>query len=175
MLFAPAVFVLRIKKQFRGIIVENPSHGGTIKMEKTPELLCYIYKNVKMGSDSIITLMPKVDDAAFRTALTDQLSGYEKFASEAEKQLTPYGIKPKEETMMKKMSAKVGIAMNTMADASTSHLAEMLIQGSTMGITDMTKRVREFEGDGCPEQALKVGRDLITFEQKNIEKMKKFL
>lgn len=144
-------------------------------MDKTPELLCYIYKNVKMGSDAIIDLMPRVENSEFRTALTEQLSGYEKFADEAEKQLTPLGIKPREEKMMKKVMTKMGIAMNTMADSSVGHLAEMLIQGSTMGITDMTKHVREFEGEGCPEQALRLGRDLITFEQNNIEKMKTFL
>lgn len=145
------------------------------EMEKTPELLCYIYKNVKMGSDAIIDLLPKVDDSSFRSALTNQLSGYEKIADEAEKQLTPMGIKPKEEPMMKRAMAKLGIAMNTMTDASVGHMAEMLIKGSTMGITDMTKHVREFEGQGCPEQALKLGRELITFEQENVEKMKTFL
>ena len=144
-------------------------------MEKTPELLCYIYKNVKMGSDSIVTLMPKVKDASFREALTDQLSGYEEFAKKANEELTPLGIKPEEEPFIKKAMAKMGIAMNTMADASVGHMAEMLIQGSTMGITDMTKRVREFEGEGCHEKALKIGRDLISFEQDNIEKMKTFL
>ncbi len=144
-------------------------------MEKTPELLCYIYKNVKMGSDAIVDLLPKVKDTGFRTALTNQLSGYEKIADEAEKQLTPMGIKPMEEPMIKKMMTKMGIAMNTMTDTSVGHMAEMLIKGSTMGITDMTKHVREFEGEGCPEQALKLGRELITFEQDNIEKMKTFL
>ncbi len=144
-------------------------------MEKTPELLCYIYKNVKMGSDAIITLLPKIEDEAFRKALTAQLDGYEKFAKEAENQLTPMGIKPKEEPMMKKMGSKVGIMMNTMTDTTSSHMAEMMIKGSTMGITDMTKKVREFEGDGCPDKALSLGRELIRFEQDNIEKMKEYL
>ncbi|MEE0967861.1 MAG: hypothetical protein U0M06_00615 [Clostridia bacterium] len=144
-------------------------------MEKTPELLCYIYKNVKMGSDAIVDLLPKVEDTNFRQALTEQLSGYETFADKAEKQLTPMGVKPREEPMMKKAMSKMGIAMNMMTDSSVGHMAEMLIKGSTMGITDMTKHVREFEGEGCPESALKLGRELITFEQNNIEKMKTFL
>ncbi len=144
-------------------------------MDKTPELLCYIYKNVKMGSDAIVDILPKVEDSNFKTALTNQLSGYESFAEEAEKQLIPMGIKPREEPMMKKIMSKVGIAMNTMTDSSVGHMAEMLIKGSTMGITDMTKHVREFEGEGCPEQALSLGRKLITFEQDNIERMKTFL
>ena len=144
-------------------------------MEKTPELLCYIYKNVKMGSDAIVDMLPKVEDKNFRSALTEQLTGYERFADAAERELTPFGIKPKEEPIYKKTMAKIGITMNTMMDPSVSHLAEMLIKGSTMGITDMTKHVREFEGEGCPEEALKLGRGLITFEQQNIEKMKEFL
>ena len=137
-------------------------------MEKTPELLCYIYKNVKMGSDSIVDLLPKVKNNSFKEALSDQLSGYENFAKEAKDQLRPLGITPEEEPFIKKAMAKMGITMNTMADASTGHIAEMMIKGSTMGITDMTKGVREFEGEGCPEQALSVGRDLISFEQENI-------
>ena len=145
------------------------------EMEKTPELLCYIYKNVKMGSDAILTLMPKVQDEKFRYQLTEQLNGYEKFASEAEWQLTPLGIDPHEDSFLKKIGAKLGIQMNTLTDTSVSHMAEMMIQGSTMGITDMTKKVREFEGDGCPDRALRLGRDLISFEQNNIEKLKAFL
>lgn len=149
--------------------------GVVIKMEKTPEMLCYIYKNVKMGSDAIITLMPKVENNEFRTALTEQLNGYERFARSAEKQLTPLGVEPKEEPAMKKMASKMGITFNTLTDSSVGKMAEMLMQGSMMGIIDMTKHVREFEGEGCHEQALKLGRDLITFEQDNIEKMKEFL
>lgn len=144
-------------------------------MEKTPELLCYIYKNVKMGSDAILTLLPKVEDEKFRYQLTDQLNGYEKFASEAQWQLTPMGIDPQEDSVMKKIGLKMGIRMGTLTDSSVSHMAEMMIQGSSMGITDMTKKVREFEGDGCPERALRLGRDLISFEQENIEKLKTFL
>lgn len=144
-------------------------------MEKKPELLCYIYKNVKMGSDAIVDMLPKVEDSSFKTALTEQMHGYEKIADSAEKQLAPMGIKPQEEPFYKKTMAKMGIAMNTMMDPSVGHMAEMLIKGSTMGITDMTKHVREFEGQGCPEDALKLGRELISFEQDNIEKMKTFL
>lgn len=144
-------------------------------MEKTPELLCYIYKNVKMGTEAILTLLPKVEDEKFRYQLTDQLNGYEKFASEAEYQLTPLGIDPHEDSFLKKLGAKLGIQMNTLTDTSVSHMAEMMIQGSAMGITDMTKKVREFEGDGCPNKALRLGRDLISFEQNNIEKLKTFL
>ena len=41
------------------------------------EMLEQLYKNVKMGSDSIIKLLNKVSDGKFKTDLTDQLNGYE--------------------------------------------------------------------------------------------------
>jgi hypothetical protein len=40
------------------------------------EALEQLYKNVKMGSDSIIKLLSKVSDGKFKTDLTDQLDGY---------------------------------------------------------------------------------------------------
>ena len=112
-------------------------------MEKTPELLCYIYKNVKMGSDAILTLLPKVQDEKFKYQLTDQLNGYEKFASEAEYQLTPLGIDPHEDSFIKKLGAKLGIQMNTLTNTTVSHMAEMMIQGTVMGITALKKSLGE--------------------------------
>lgn len=48
-----------------------------INMQQTKtreaEMLEELYKNVKMGSDSIIKLLGKVSDGKFKTDLTDQL------------------------------------------------------------------------------------------------------
>ena len=41
---------------------------------ETAELLDRMYKNVKMGTESIVTLMPKVKDEAMRTEMTKELS-----------------------------------------------------------------------------------------------------
>ena len=34
-----------------------------------------------------------------------------------------------------------------MADDSTSHIAKMLIQGSTMGVTSLTRQIRDYDGE----------------------------
>ena len=44
---------------------------------KEAEMLEQLYKNVKMGSDSIVKLLNKVSDGRFKTDLTDQLNGYD--------------------------------------------------------------------------------------------------
>ncbi|MBR2474263.1 MAG: hypothetical protein IKB51_04470 [Clostridia bacterium] len=148
-------------------------------MEKTisadSEIIAKIYKNVKMGVDSVTKLLPKVSDEEFKTKLTDQLNGYEEYAAKAKALLCNRGEEAKEETPMVKFWSSVGIAMNTMMDASSSHIAEMIIEGSTMGITDTTRIINEYEGKPECKEAVELARDIVAFEQKNIEVMKNYL
>lgn len=148
-------------------------------MEKTmtgeAEILAKIYKNMKMGVESVSKLMPKVSDSELKAKLTEQLSGYDSFASKAKVALCQLGEEAKEETPMTKFWASMGIAMNTIIDTSSSHIAEMMIEGSTMGITDTTKLLNEYKGKGECEGAIKLAEEIIKFEQNNIEIMKKYL
>ena len=142
---------------------------------ETTELLDRMYKNVKMGSDSIINLMPKVKDEALRTEMTKELSRLEGFSSEIGKMLRSEGKKPKEEGIVSKLSSKMGINMNTMIDSTSSHIAEMMMEGYTMGITDMTKDIRERENTKASEASLKLAREIVAFEEDSFSKMKRFL
>lgn len=139
------------------------------------EMLEKIYKNMKMGSDSMVNLMPAAKDEEFKTLMTAQLDGYEKFAAQARDRLLTVGGEPKEENVMTKMWASVGMKMNTMMDSTTSHLAEMIVEGSTMGMTDTIKVLRDYENTDVSETAMKLAKDIIKFEEKNIEIMKKHL
>lgn len=143
-----------------------------LKTQQTAHLLQAIYKNVKMASDSILNLMPKVTDEKMKSDMTVQLSAYEAFASRAAKLLGEEGVKPMEEGMMTRMSAKVGMAMNTMKDSSSSHLAEMLVEGATMGVNDMLKQIRESENTTASEGALRLARDVCQYDEKTIEDIK---
>ena len=145
------------------------------KKNHSTEMLDRMYKNVKMGSDSMINIMSRVKDSGLRQELTSQLDTYEKYGRQVGKMICDEGGKPKEEGIMTKMSAKLGMAMNTMTDSTTSHLAQMVIEGATMGMTDMTKIVREFENRPCSEASLKLAREIATFEENSIKDLKKFL
>ena len=76
---------------------------------------------------------------------------------------------------MAKMMSKMGISINTMMDSTSSHIADMMIQGATMGVTDTTKLIREYENTSCSEEALKLARDTVKYEEESIERLKKFL
>jgi hypothetical protein len=134
-----------------------------------------IYKNVKMGSDSMVNIMDKVGDDGLRRELTAELDQYEQYSNEISKMIYDCGGKPKEENIVTKLGAKMGMAMNTLTDTTTSHLSEMVIQGATMGMTDMTTAIREYENKNCSESALRLARDIAEFEDKSVDKLKKFL
>ena len=101
----------------------------------TEEILQGIYKNIKMAEDAILDLMPRVKDEALKSDLTVQLATYEAFASRTAKLLEREGAKPVAEGALTRLSAKWGTMMNAMKDSSSTHLAEMVVEGATMGST----------------------------------------
>ena len=142
---------------------------------KEAEMLDQLYKNVKMGSDSIIKLMDKVSDSKFKTDLTDQLNGYEGFAAKAKARMKEMGREAKEENPITKMWSSIGMAMSTLTDSTDSHIAQMIAEGSTMGITDGIKLLREYENQDVSESSLKLVREVIEFEERNLERAKKYI
>ncbi len=142
---------------------------------KEAELVEQVYKNVKMGSDSIIKLLPKVSDGKFKTDLTDQLDGYERLASKAKEKLRKIGVEAKEENVMTKFWASMGMTMQTMTDSTDSHIAQMVAEGSNMGITDSIKLLRDYENTSVSEDALSLVREVIEFEENNLERAKSYI
>ena len=152
--------------------------GSKIMQElktKEAEMLDQLYKNVKMGSDSIIKLMDKISDSKFKTDLTDQLNGYEGFAAKAKARMKELGSEAKEENPVTKMWSSIGMAMSTLTDSTDSHIAQMIAEGSTMGITDGIKLLREYENKDVSESSLKLVREVIEFEENNLERAKKYI
>ena len=60
------------------------------------ELYEEIYKNVKMGADSTVNMINKLESGELKTELGRQLSEYEKLASEAKEALISLGEEPRE-------------------------------------------------------------------------------
>ena len=141
----------------------------------TENFLAELYKNVKMGADSTINVLSKVPDGELRDELTREINEYESFAKTIETMIYDMGDTPKEESILTKMGAKIGMAMNTMNDSSTQHIAQMVIEGATMGVTEIIRLIRENENTNCSEKVLKLARDIVAFEEDTVEQMKKFL
>ena len=145
------------------------------RQDPTLEFLSELYKAMKMGADSIINISSKVKDGHLRDELLRELDTYEKFAKRIGKLIYEEGETPKEEGFMTKMATKVGMAMNTMTDSTESHIAQMMIEGATMGITENMKLISKYENKGVSEEALALGRDTVKFMEETVENLKKYL
>ena len=148
------------------------SKTAVAEMKAEASLCCDVYRNAKMGAESIINLMPSVEDRELESELTLQLTRYEEFARMAKELLEKQGEKPLEESTFSRMMAKMGIKMNTMIDKTSSHIAQMIIEGAVMGITDIQKRLNEADDYG---EAEPIAKKLIAFEEDTIERMKEYL
>lgn len=140
-------------------------------MNEETELLNKIYQGASMGSQSLKAILPKVKDPQLEATIRTQQAGYHQYAHLAKEALTQNQEKPKEK-LSTKITVPVGITLNTMFSTSSSHLAEMMINGSTMGIVDISKELRRH-----PKQtpAAELGRSLLQKEQSDIDTLKGYL
>lgn len=137
------------------------------------KLLEVIYEGAQMGRDSIMQLVKASDDAEFRRALEVQQTEYQKIMDDAEGQIRALGAEPEGLGLIAKVSSGVMSAVKTLADDSVANMAEMMIQGSTMGVTKIKRRRGELEEVG--EGADRLADRLLRTEESNIESMKNFL
>lgn len=149
--------------------------AGSVKVRDASALVSEIYRNVRMAEDSIINLMPRVTEEKLKNELTVQISVYSAFSSRAAKLLAEAGVKPEEESSMAKIGAKWGILMNTLKDPTQEHLAQMLIEGTTMGVGELLRVIRDAENNGISGDALVLARDVLAYEEKAVEEMKAYL
>ncbi len=141
----------------------------------TVEVLEELLKNLGMGKQSLTNILSKAKATKLTDELTAQLESYSKLFDKSAAMLNQIGGEAGGEGLMTKMSAKIGIEMNTIADASDEHIAQMVIEGTTMGITDIIRLIRDYENSNCSEEALNLAKQAVAFQEKAVETMKKFL
>ena len=144
-------------------------------MQKNSEaaVLNSIYRGAKTGASAIQDILPKVEDSGFMSDMKTQFEQYNSISGQAEAQLLNMGAKPEPVGVMKQVGMKAATEMNTMLNNDTGHLAELMIKGSNMGITNMTKVMNNY-ADPKPEVKELADR-LIKTEQMNIERLKAYL
>lgn len=136
------------------------------------KVLKNIYQASKMGLDSVEYIYPKVEDKELRKDLDEYKRKYHDIIGETKYRLDLMKAKPEDYSPMIKVMLWTGIQTQTMMDTSSSHIAELLIKGSSKGIVEMTKDVNN---DLADENVRKIANTLIHYEKENIDKMKKYL
>lgn len=142
-------------------------------MNQTEKLLQNIIENARMGRDACRTLLHKTEDENMRRELQTQIDQYQYAVDDAQRLLQNAGGQPQPKGPMARAGMWMGMQMNTMMDRSTPHIAEILIQGATMGVVEITK-ARNAYAD-ADAQAQGIASNMITRQQDAIERLKSFL
>lgn len=137
------------------------------------QLLNHIYQTAEMGQEGIQSVLKYTDHPELIRTLNSQLSEYGKLQSSAGSMLQARGETPKGLGTMTKISSEAMSAMKAMTDRSATNIAEMMIQGSTMGVTKSIRTIRDC--DLKDESVRKLADKLLKTEQTNIEELKQFL
>ncbi len=142
-------------------------------MDDDIRLLNAIIKNTEMGTSSLEQILDATENEAFKSSLQIQQKGFSQLKQEAAQALAMRGVEPEGTGVLAKLGSTMSIAGKTMMDNSTRHLADMLIQGSSMGTIDCVKAVRDNPKASAEVQNL--AKRLEEFEQRNVEELKNFL
>ena len=139
---------------------------------KDREMLNAIFKNAKMGVVGI-NAVSKYAGAGLSHELKKQKNEYRDICraahrmqnqrDDAVKSLSPLAVKSTD------MLSRMKLSM----DSSDAKIAEMMINGSVMGITKIIRCKRNYHGHD--ERVRDLSEKLLLTEQNNIESMKGFL
>ena len=141
--------------------------------ENEVNVLDELNKGACMGMDAIHFVLDKVDDEKFKNVLDKQYNDYKAISDRICSLYPEYSEKkPHETSAMNKVMTWYGIQMKTMMENSTSKIAELLIQGTNMGIIEGRKLLNHKNTD---EEVEKIARDYVTMQETALEKLKKFL
>ena len=129
--------------------IRDSSQGVDIHDKHIEVIVHQMTRRVTIIDSGDTDLLPGelVDNARFRSDLQTQFRQYQATASNAENQMKAMGRCPKEVTNGKYALLWLSLQGNTLCNRETSHLAEMMIQGSSMGITEAVKKLHQYEND----------------------------
>ena len=145
-------------------------------MNKQCELIEKIYKDSSMGRFSTQKLLEnlKGKDNKITGDVEEILEGYSSFEEKAKNELLSCDKQPIEEGNMSKMMSSMGIFKEVLEDNSDAAIADMLIQGLSMGIIEMEKRIKG-ASDDVDKDSLKLAKNFKKFQEKSQKTMEKYL
>lgn len=115
-------------------------------MNETVQLLQDVARNARTGQDAVEHLMQKAEDVRMRDELDREKRDYAVTRRESEQALTNAGGKAEPVGPMAKAGMWAGLEMETLTNHSSAHIAEIVIQGATMGVIEMTKALNSYVG-----------------------------
>ncbi len=134
-------------------------------IKKSEEVLAEVHRNCQYAIQSISDILPETDDQEIKEELMRQHEEYERIGGKAALLAKEREIELKNPNPIKKGMMWMGIKMNAMKDDSRAHIAEMMVQGTVMGITALKTTLGEMSPDFADEDIRALAKELLRSEE----------
>ena len=145
-------------------------------MKDNVNVLDEVNKGACMGMDAIKFVLEKVDDNTLKELLEKQYDKYQEISNSINDIYSQYvsddDKEPHETNTMTKAMTWYGINMKTMTDHTTSKIAELLVQGTNMGIIEGRRLINNKHVDKPIEKIL---NKYVSMQENSLEELKKYL
>ncbi len=134
-------------------------------IKKSEEVLAEVHRNCQYAIQSISDILPETEDEEIKEELLRQHEEYERIGGKAALLAKEREIELKNPGPIKKGMMWMGIKMNTLKDDSRAHIAEMMVQGTVMGITALKTSLGEMSEDFADEDIRALAKELLKSEE----------
>ena len=142
-------------------------------MNNNVNILDELNKGCCMGVDAINLIVKKANDKEFIKLLEELKEKYLDLSGEINKTYKEYSDDEIHETgMMTKAMTWYGIEKDTILDDSTSKLADLMINGTNMGIIEGRKILNNKKMD---KNIKHISEEYIKIQEEYLDKLKKYL
>lgn len=137
------------------------------------EILREIQKGANTGLLAIDAIMTNVRDKGMLKELSKQSVMYSDFYNRATSKLESVDERFYKNKDSNKIMMRSGIIMRTLFDHSNSRVAELMIKGTNMGLTDMYKVMNH--NKNASKNIYDLAKDMMDMEEKCITTLRDYL
>lgn len=143
-------------------------------MKENINALDEINKGASMGMDAIHFIIDKIENEDFKSVVDKQYKDYEKISKTINEIYNKYNSEdePHETGVVNKVMTWYGVEMKTLMDKSDSKIAELLLQGTNMGIIEGR---RILNNKALDEEVKDIMSKYVTMQEECVEKLKDYL
>lgn len=138
------------------------------------EAITNVFQNAHIAMQSVSNVLAECSSIKMKEELTEEYEGYQKFIGGLSRYMTEKGYEQKDVNVMKKAMLYTSVKMNTLTDDSCSHLAEMMVKGTVMGITELKQLISRSDGQ-IDKEIISFAKDLLALEESYEKRLKTLL
>jgi len=141
--------------------------------ENEEELLNECMKALLLGMQSL-DVVEKTAVGELNHYVKQQMGEYAALSERVSDRMKKLDIDPEIYGSFKQKWQKNMVKLSIFGDKSNSNIAEKLIKGTNMGITDLTRSLNE-NAISVEEETAAIARDILSFFSGSVEALKRFL